>query len=142
MSAFIGGRGPYGNGANRLEPTKTGPAARAARRKTEADHADRSFQEAEDQVEIERRLDGSHWLRCRGRYLRLRHCAAPLRPSVSPSALRPPGLAEGRANPDPRVVFGRRVHEPREERDLLALINHPLARMVFRLNQHLRTNDS
>ena len=25
------------------------------------------------QVEIERRLDGSHWLRFRGRYLRLRH---------------------------------------------------------------------
>src|SRR5260221_555163 len=29
------------------------------------------------QVEIERRLDGSHWLRFRGRYLRLRHCPAP-----------------------------------------------------------------
>jgi hypothetical protein len=26
MSAFIGGRGRYGNGANRLEPTRTGPA--------------------------------------------------------------------------------------------------------------------
>ena len=26
------------------------------------------------QVEIERRLDGAHWLRFRGRYLRLRHC--------------------------------------------------------------------
>src|SRR3984893_2139057 len=31
------------------------------------------------QVEVERRLDGSHWLRFRGRYLRLRHCPAPLR---------------------------------------------------------------
>jgi hypothetical protein len=39
------------------------------------------------QVEIERRLDGSHWLRFRGRYLRLRHCPAPLR-SASPSGLR------------------------------------------------------
>src|SRR5260370_5231694 len=48
----------------------------------------------EAQVEIERRLDGSHWLRFRGRYLRLRHCPAPLRPSASPSCLRPPGLAE------------------------------------------------
>jgi transposase len=46
------------------------------------------------QVEVERRLDGSHWLRYRGRYLRLRHCPAPLRPSVSPSGLRPPGLTE------------------------------------------------
>ena len=34
------------------------------------------------QVEVERRLDGSHWLRFRGRYLRLRHCPAPLRPSA------------------------------------------------------------
>jgi transposase len=31
------------------------------------------------QVEIERRLDGSHWLRFRGRYLRLRPCPEPLR---------------------------------------------------------------
>ena len=29
------------------------------------------------QVEIERRLDSSHWLRFRGRYLRLQHCPAP-----------------------------------------------------------------
>src|SRR6202140_2223081 len=33
------------------------------------------------QVEIERRLDGSHWIRFRGGYLRLRHCLAPLQPS-------------------------------------------------------------
>jgi hypothetical protein len=46
------------------------------------------------QVEIERRLDGSHWIRFRGRYLRLRHCPAPLQPSASPCGLRPPGLAE------------------------------------------------
>ena len=46
------------------------------------------------QVEIERRLDGSHWLRYRGRYLRLRHCPAPLQLSASPSGLRPAGLAE------------------------------------------------
>jgi hypothetical protein len=32
------------------------------------------------QVEIERRLDGSHWLRFRGRYLRLRHCPTPAPP--------------------------------------------------------------
>ena len=44
------------------------------------------------QVEIERRLDGSHWLRFRGRYLRLRHCPAPASRAVSPSGLRPPVL--------------------------------------------------
>jgi hypothetical protein len=43
-------------------------------------------------VEIERRLDGSHWLRFRGRYLRLRHCPEPAPRAVSPSGLRPPGL--------------------------------------------------
>ncbi len=55
------------------------------------------------QVEIERRLDGSHWLRFRGRYLRLRHCPASLRPSASPSGLRPPGLAEQIARPKNKI---------------------------------------
>jgi hypothetical protein len=55
------------------------------------------------QVEIERRLDGSHWLRFRGRYLRLRHCPAPLRRSASPSVLRTPGLAERRAKPTDKI---------------------------------------
>jgi hypothetical protein len=44
------------------------------------------------QVEIERRLDGSHWLRFRGRYLRLRHCPEPPPRATSPSGLRPPEL--------------------------------------------------
>ncbi len=44
------------------------------------------------QVEIERRLDGSHWLRFRNRYLRLRHCPKPAPRAVSPSGLRPPVL--------------------------------------------------
>ncbi len=43
-------------------------------------------------VEMERRLDGSHWLRFRGRYLRLRHCPEPASRAVSPSGLRPPVL--------------------------------------------------
>ena len=30
MSAFMGGRGAYGNGANCLEPTRTGPLKSAA----------------------------------------------------------------------------------------------------------------
>jgi transposase len=55
------------------------------------------------QVEIERRLDGSHWLRFRGRYLRLRHCPAPLRPPASPSGLRPAGLAERRTKPKDNI---------------------------------------
>jgi hypothetical protein len=50
-------------------------------------------------VEIERRLDGSHWLRYRGRYLHLRACPEPVRISASPSGLRPPGLAEQKARP-------------------------------------------
>ena len=44
-------------------------------------------------VEIERRLDGSHWLRFRGRYLSLHPCPDAPR-SVSPSGLRPPGLTD------------------------------------------------
>jgi len=47
-------------------------------------------------VQIERRLDGSHWLHFRGRYLRLRHCPEPAPRAGSPSGLRPPGLP---ANP-------------------------------------------
>jgi hypothetical protein len=62
------------------------------------------------QVEIERRLDGSHWLRFRGRYLRLRHCPAPLRPSASPSGLRPPGLAE--RTPRPKNKIKPQYHVP------------------------------
>jgi transposase len=49
-------------------------------------------------AEIERRLDGSHWLRFRGRYLPLVACPAPLR-SASPSGLRPAGLAEHKPKP-------------------------------------------
>ena len=44
MSAFIGGRGRHGNGANRLEPTRTGPATCVARDKAKADHAEGSCQ--------------------------------------------------------------------------------------------------
>jgi hypothetical protein len=55
------------------------------------------------QAEIERRLDGSHRLRFRGRYLRLRHCPGTLRPSASPSGLRPPGFAEQIARPKPKI---------------------------------------
>jgi hypothetical protein len=54
-------------------------------------------------VEIERRLDGSHWLRYGGRYLRLRPCPEPVRPSASPSGLRPPELAERRAKPKDKI---------------------------------------
>jgi hypothetical protein len=39
-------------------------------------------------AEIERRLDGSHWLRFRGRYLPLHPC-----PAATPSGLRPAGVA-------------------------------------------------
>jgi len=55
-------------------------------------------------VEIERRLDGSHWLRYRGRYLHLRHCPEPARTTASPSGLRPPGLAEQPARPKNKIT--------------------------------------
>src|SRR5438105_9453880 len=40
MSAFIRGGGRYGNGANRFEPTRTGPATRATRDSAKAADAD------------------------------------------------------------------------------------------------------
>ena len=55
-------------------------------------------------VEIERRLDGTHWLRFRGRYLRLHHCPKPAACTASPSGLRPAGLAVHRTSkPQKRV---------------------------------------
>src|SRR5450432_1039430 len=54
-------------------------------------------------VEIERRLDGNHWLRYRGRYLHLRPCPEPVRQHASPSGLRPPGLAEQIARPKNKI---------------------------------------
>jgi hypothetical protein len=50
-------------------------------------------------VEIERRLDGSHWLRFRKRYLRLRHCPDPTPRFASPSGLRPAGPTKQKAQP-------------------------------------------
>jgi hypothetical protein len=44
-------------------------------------------------AEIERRLDGAHWLRFRGRYWPLHPCLDAPR-WASPSGLRPPGLAQ------------------------------------------------
>jgi hypothetical protein len=63
-------------------------------------------------VEIERRLDGSHWLRFRGRYLRLRPCPEPVRPPASPSGLRPPGLAEQRARPKNKPKYHVPANHP------------------------------
>jgi transposase len=61
-------------------------------------------------VEIERRLDGSHWMRYRGRYLHLRPCPEPARRSASPSGLRPPGLAE--QTPRPQTQIKPQYHVP------------------------------
>ena len=49
-------------------------------------------------AEIERRLDGTHWLRFCGRYLPLSPCPDAPR-SASPSGLRPPGLADRKPKP-------------------------------------------
>ena len=48
-------------------------------------------------VEIERRLDGSHWLRFRKRYLRLQHCPDATPGFATPSGLRPTGFAKQKA---------------------------------------------
>jgi hypothetical protein len=61
-------------------------------------------------VEIERRLDGSHWLRYRGRYLHLRSCPEPPQTSASPSGLRPPGLAE--QPPRPKIKITPKYYAP------------------------------
>ena len=61
------------------------------------------------QVEIERRLDGSYWLRFRNRYLRLRHCPEPPARAVSPSGLRPPVLT---ANPLSRAYKSAPPNHP------------------------------
>ena len=56
-------------------------------------------------VEIERRLDGTHWLRFRGRYLPLVPCPVASPASVSPSGLRPPGLTDERkTKPKPKYI--------------------------------------
>src|ERR1700739_203194 len=60
-------------------------------------------------VEIERRLEGSHWLRFRNRYLRLRHCPEPAARAVSPSGLRPPVLT---ANQQSRVYKSAPPNHP------------------------------
>ena len=59
------------------------------------------------QVEIERRLDGTHWLRFRGRSLPLRPCPNAPR-SASPSGLRPPGLVD--QNPEPPAGIKTKYH--------------------------------
>lgn len=53
-------------------------------------------------AEIERRLDGTHWLRFHGRYLALRPCPPATR-SASPSGLRPPGLADRKSKPPTKI---------------------------------------
>lgn len=58
-------------------------------------------------AEIEKRLDGSYWLRFRGRYLPLVACPRAPR-SATPSGLRPPGLADrqptAKTNPKPKYI--------------------------------------
>ena len=63
-------------------------------------------------VEIERRLDGSHWLRFRGRYLHLRACPEAVRPAATPSGLRPAGVAQQR--PKPQNKIKPKYHVPAE----------------------------
>jgi hypothetical protein len=53
-------------------------------------------------AEIEKRLDGTYWLRFRGSYLPLHACPAAER-SASPSGLRPAGLADRKPKPPTQI---------------------------------------
>ncbi len=56
-------------------------------------------------VEVERRLDGSHWVRFRGSYLPLVACPSAPPCSATPSGLRPPGVAEKeKREPKPKYI--------------------------------------
>jgi hypothetical protein len=55
-------------------------------------------------VEIERRLDGSHWLRFRGRYLPLHACPAAPPISLTPSGLRPTGVSAHKRKPEHKYI--------------------------------------
>jgi hypothetical protein len=56
-------------------------------------------------VDIERRLDGSTWMRFRGRSWPLAPCPAAAPASVSPSGLRPPGLTDkAKTKPKPKYL--------------------------------------
>ena len=55
-------------------------------------------------VEIERRLDGSHWLRFRGRYLPLHACPAVPPISLTPSGLRPTGVSDHKRTPEHKYI--------------------------------------
>jgi|307.fasta_scaffold50620_1 transposase len=81
-------------------------------------------------VEIERRLDGTHWLRFRKSYLRLRHCPAQPRRFASPSGLRPPGLANQQAQPPKE--FKPKWHVPQ---------THPWRRPWKRTFLHCKKED-
>ncbi len=61
-------------------------------------------------AEIERRLDGSYWLRFRGRYLPLHPCLAAPR-SATPSGLRPTGLADQKPKA-PNKIKTKRIPSP------------------------------
>lgn len=52
-------------------------------------------------AEVERRLDGSNWLRYQGRYLPLVGCPLATRTTATPFGLRPPGVAVVRAKSQP-----------------------------------------
>ncbi len=54
-------------------------------------------------VEVERRLDGRHWVRFRGHYLPLLPCPVAPPASASPFGLRPPGLAEAKPKPQTKI---------------------------------------
>src|SRR5450432_1437922 len=81
MSAFMGGRGANGNGAHRLEPTRTGPIEGVARGKAEASYAGSSREAAESNRPPSAANAAAHW-RARGWCLDSRIT----RPAIEPQA--------------------------------------------------------
>src|SRR5580700_5278901 len=103
MSAFMGGRGPYGNAANRVEPTRTGPIESVARSTAEAVDAGSSRRAAES-----KRPSGAADAAAPARARRSLPDSRTARPAIEPQADDPLG-AEGSGAPAP-ALCGFRTH--------------------------------
>jgi hypothetical protein len=106
METTLGARTAPGRNSERAcdSPSRSGPHGQLGRKSLGVVREEVCAGLRGAAVEIERRLDGSHWLRYRGRYLHLRHCPEPARTTASPSGLRPPGLAEQPPRPKNKIT--------------------------------------
>src|SRR5260370_7472439 len=112
MSAFMDGRGPHGDGANHVEPTRTGPIESVARGKAEASFAGSSSSAAESN-----RPPGAANATPDSRARRCCPGSRTTRPAIEPQAGSPLGAKDFGA-PAPalcgfRAHAGRRTPGPR-----------------------------